>query len=284
VQILKGTKPSKEILHKLAQEVEILKKNGINTCLCAVGEESEAFTSYLKGVKRKAEKYGIKLIMKLQKNADEEFFIRSLNSVSADKRIHGILLNQPLPLHVNRVKILEALAPEKDVDCITSLNQGRLFSGMPLFQPATPLAVMKLFQYYNINVRGKNVVILGRSKVVSLPLALMLLKKGVDATVTVCHSKTQDLERITKKADIIVCAVNRARFLKADMVSEGAVVIDVGIHMENGNVVGDVDFEGMKEKVSAISPVPKGVGTLTSTFILYNTLKAAGGEEFEGIY
>ena len=194
--------------------------------------------------------------------------------LNEDKRFHGILVQLPLPKHINETRVLDAISPDKDVDAFHPYNVGALVTGRERFLPCTPAGIMELLRYYDISVAGKNCVVIGRSNIVGKPMAMLLLAK--DGTVTVCHSKTKNIKEITKQADILVAAVGRPRFVTVDMVKEGACVIDVGINrMEDGSLCGDVDFAAVSPIASAITPVPGGVGPMTITMLLANTLTAA---------
>jgi len=196
--------------------------------------------------------------------------IRRLNK---DRKTHGIIVQLPLPPHFNTSKILSTISPDKDVDGLHPLNMGKLVQGKPAFVSATPQGIMELLQFYKIHTAGKNAVIVGRSDMVGKPMAALLL--NADATVEICHSKTHNLAEHTKRADILVVAVGKPRFITADMVKEGAVVIDVGINRTEEKIVGDVDFEKVSKKAGAITPVPGGVGLLTVACLMKNVLKAA---------
>ena len=198
-------------------------------------------------------------------------FLRRLNQ---DGRIHGILVQLPLPKHLNARVVIEAIDPDKDVDGFHYRNVGSLVVGEPAFYPCTPWGVMKMLEEEGVAIAGRHAVVVGRSNIVGKPMALMLLNES--ATVTICHSKTRDLGAVTREGDILVAAVGRARMIGGDMVKPGAVVIDVGINrLPNGKLCGDIDFENAKERASAITPVPGGVGPMTICMLLFNTLKAA---------
>ena len=207
--------------------------------------------------------------------------IARLNTARGGKNapgpVHGILVQLPLPPHIDASQILHAVDPLKDVDAFHPENVGLLVQGTPRFLPCTPYGIQQLFVRNKIEIAGRHVVIVGRSDIVGKPMANMLLQrgKGADATVTVCHSRTADLPAITRQADILIVAIGRARFVTADMVKPGAVVVDVGMNRVEGKLCGDVDFEGVREVASHITPVPGGVGPLTVTMLLLNTLKAA---------
>ena len=197
-----------------------------------------------------------------------------MQRLNEDKNIHGILVQLPLPSHISEEKVIAAISPTKDVDAFHAQNVGHIMIGNYQFLPCTPAGVMALLERYGIDVAGKHCVVIGRSNIVGKPQAMLLLEKN--GTVTVCHSKTKNLADITRQADILVAAVGRARFVTADMVKDGAVVIDVGINrLADGTLCGDVDFDAVQNKAYAITPVPGGVGPMTVTMLLYNTLTAA---------
>ncbi len=201
-----------------------------------------------------------------------------LHRLNADPRVHGILVQLPLPNQIDEAVVIGTVSPLKDVDGFGTQSLGLLTAGTPRFLPCTPLGVQQMLLRYDIPVAGRHVVVVGRSNIVGKPLALMLMQKGpgADATVTVCHSRTRDIGALTRQADIIVMAIGQARFLKREMVSPGAVVVDVGINrLPDGKITGDVDFDAVREVASAITPVPRGVGPMTITMLLHNTLQAA---------
>ena len=213
-------------------------------------------------------------------NVPQETLLAKIADLNADPAIHGILVQLPLPDHIDEEAVLEVIAPEKDVDGFHAVNVGALAQGNPRFIPCTPYGVMKMLEANRIDPAGKEAVVIGRSNIAGKPMALLLL--GANATVTVCHSKTRDLAAHARRADILVAAVGRPRFVTADMVKPGAVVIDVGINRlpaeEGGKLCGDVDFEAVKEVASLITPVPGGVGPMTITMLLANTIEAAERE------
>ena len=200
----------------------------------------------------------------------EDTLLQMIHGLNNDDKVIGILLMMPLPEHIHAARIINAIAPEKDVDGLTDSNIAHLFSGQPALVPCTPQAVMAILHYYQISLDGKHVVVLGRSNVVGKPVAQLCL--ACNATVTICHSHTQDLASITKTADILIAAVGKSNFVTKDMVKSGAVVIDVGINRVNGKTVGDVDFTSVVAMAGAITPVPGGVGTVTTTMVLANAL------------
>jgi methylenetetrahydrofolate dehydrogenase (NADP+)/methenyltetrahydrofolate cyclohydrolase len=211
-------------------------------------------------------------IIKLPENTTETELLSKINSLNYDNNVHGILVQLPLPKHINTQKIIDAIAIEKDVDGFHPSNIGKLQIGdTSRIEPCTPKGIMTMLKQYNIKTEGANAVIVGASNIVGKPISQMLLNAG--ATVTICHLKTRDLSYHTKNADILVVAIGCDRFIKADMVKQNAVVIDVGINRVDGKIYGDVDFENVKNKVSAITPVPGGVGPMTITELLYNTFE-----------
>lgn len=206
-------------------------------------------------------------------DADEDVLIHMIDEYNRNEAIVGILVMMPLPGHMDKERVISHIAPEKDIDGLTERNMARLFSGNPSLVPCTPKAIMAILEYYRISLEGKHVVILGRSTVVGKPVAQLCLNRN--ATVTICHSHTQELSAIAKTADILIAAVGKAHFVTKDMVKPGAVVIDVGINRENGKTVGDVDFAGVAAVAGAVTPVPGGVGAVTTTMVLENALLGA---------
>ncbi len=208
------------------------------------------------------------------KETTEEELLSKIKELNEDENVHGILVQLPLPKHINEDNVINAISPLKDVDAFHPENVGKILIGKYDFLPCTPAGVMELLAFYNIDIEGKECVVLGRSNIVGKPMSLLLLQKN--GTVTVCHSRTKNLADITRRADILVVAIGKADFVTADMVKEGAVVIDVGINRKpDGKLTGDVDFNSVKEKASFITPVPGGVGPMTITMLLANTLTAA---------
>jgi len=196
-----------------------------------------------------------------------------VTALNQDVSVHGILVQLPLPKHLDEARVLRLIDPDKDVDGFHAMNSGRLMNGQPGFVPCTPLGVMELLKAYDIPVAGKHAVVIGRSNIVGKPMAMLLL--AANATVTICHSRTQNLAELTRQADILVAAVGRAGFVTADMVKPGAAVIDVGINRVDGQIVGDVDYAAVSEVAGYITPVPGGVGQMTIALLLANTLDAA---------
>lgn len=217
------------------------------------------------------------IVESLPEQTPQEELLNLLDTHNQDKSVHGILVQLPLPKHIDTRRVIEAIAPHKDVDGFHPLNVGRVYSNSLYtgFLPATAMGVMQLLKHYNIEVKSKNVAIVGASNIIGKPLASLMLNAG--ATISLCHILTKDISLYTKKADIVCVGVGQPKLLKADMVKEGAVVVDIGINKVEGKVVGDADFEGLKDKVSFITPVPRGVGPMTIACLLQNTLHAAKG-------
>lgn len=246
----------------------------IGLAVVLVGEDP-ASQVYVRNKIKACEEVGIRSYSyKLPENTSEEQLSSLIEELVAAENVHGILVQLPLPKHLNERKILRLIPPSKDVDGFCAENIGNLAMNRETIVSCTPYGVMKMLEEYKIDPKGKRAVVLGRSNIVGKPMAMLLL--NADATVTVCHSKTHDLKEICAQADILVVAVGRAKFVGADMVKEGAVVIDVGMDRdENGKLCGDVDFAAVKDKASYITPVPGGVGPMTITMLLYNTVLAA---------
>ncbi len=212
--------------------------------------------------------------IRLPANTTEDELLARIDALNLDEAVDGILVQLPLPRHISEQKVICRISPKKDVDAFHPENVGRIMTGSYSFLPCTPAGVVELLKHYNITVEGKNCVVIGRSNIVGKPMALLLLE--MNGTVTVCHSRTQGLAKLCRNADILVCAVGRAKFVTADMVKEGAVVVDVGINkLPDGKLCGDVDFENISQVASHITPVPGGVGPMTITMLLQNTLTAA---------
>ncbi len=212
--------------------------------------------------------------IEMPEDTDEETLLNKIDELNGDDKVHGILVQLPLPRHINEEKIIERISPKKDVDAFHPSNVGRIMIGNYSFLPCTPAGIIELLNYYKVDVEGKRCVVIGRSNIVGKPMAMLLLEKN--GTVTVCHSRTKDLKEITRNADILVVAIGRANFLTADMVKEGAVVVDVGINrLESGKLCGDVKFDEVEKIASLITPVPGGVGPMTITMLLKNALTAA---------
>jgi len=278
--ILDGKTLAEQIRAETAREVaEFVKATGATPCLAAVlVGENPASQVYVRNKQKACEKAGITSQLHrppVESTTDE--LLALIDRLNRDKAVHGILVQLPLPKQIDERRVLEAVNPAKDVDAFHPDNVGRIVQGRPRFLPCTPHGVQQLLLRSNIKIAGANVVVVGRSDIVGKPMAVMLMQRGRggDATVTVCHSRTRDLPAVTRSADILIVAIGKAKFLTADMVKPGAVVIDVGINRTEAGLVGDVDFEAVKEVASQITPVPGGVGPLTIAMLLHNTLSAA---------
>lgn len=284
--ILDGKKVSESVRQQIAEKVAQLKQQTgkvpkLNAIL--VGEDP-ASQVYVRNKGRACEKAGMESnIDRLPAETSREELLNLIHQYNQDPSINGILVQLPLPDHIDEQIIIEAIDPMKDVDCFHPYNVGKLVTGNPVFFPATPFGIIEILKFYNISTAGKHVVVLGRSNIVGKPMANMLVQKAAygNATVTIAHSRTANLSAITRQADILVAAIGKAEFVKADMVKEGSVIIDVGINRvedkasEKGyKLVGDVDYNDCLNKVSAITPVPGGVGPMTITMLLQNTLTA----------
>ncbi|HDR73985.1 MAG TPA: bifunctional methylenetetrahydrofolate dehydrogenase/methenyltetrahydrofolate cyclohydrolase FolD [Methanoculleus sp.] len=271
--ILDGKKTSEKRLELLKEQID---ESGLYPRLATVivGDDP-ASQMYVRMKHRACERVGIASIgIELPADATTEMVLEQVVRLNDDPDINGILVQLPLPLQVDSQTVIEAVAPHKDVDGFHPLNLGYLFSGEPRFVPCTPAGIMTLLDEYDIECGGKHAVVVGRSIDVGRPMAALLL--NANATVTICHSRTRDLATHTTRADILISAVGRARFVTREMVREGAVVIDVGINQdEQGNLCGDVDFESVQEVAAAISPVPGGVGPMTIVTLMENTFEAA---------
>lgn len=272
--ILDGKALSTKVKDRVKQEISNLPKNDkIPTLAVVLVGDDPASAIYVRNKKRACEYVGIKSVsVTLGQDTTQEKLEQTLNNLNNDKSINGILLQLPLPKGLDERKALNCIAPEKDVDGLSSVNFGKLITKEVGITPCTPTGVMEFFKEYNIDLTGKNVVIINRSILVGKPLALMML--NANATVTICHSKTQNISEYTKKADVIVTAVGKAKFLTEDMVKDGAVVIDVSIVRTEAGLCGDTDYENIKDKASYITPVPGGVGPMTIAMLMENTLKA----------
>ena len=273
-KIIDGKEISQSVLNNVTDIVNSLKKRGINPCLSVilVGDDP-ASQVYVRNKEKACEKVGIiSKSLRLPATISQEELENIITDLNNDKNVNGILLQLPLPKHLNEEKALLKIEAAKDVDGFHVINTGKLMRGLDCIMPCTPKGCIEMLDYIGYNCDGKNAVVIGRSNLVGKPLAIMLLQKN--ATVTVCHSHTQDLKEITKKADILVAAIGKPKFVTEDMVKEGAVVIDVGINRVDGKLCGDVDFDKCYEKVSYITPVPGGVGKMTIAMLMQNTLKA----------
>lgn len=276
MKILDGKAVSLKVKESVKVRSDELKKFGVKPTLAVVlvGED-KASQTYVRAKEKACNEYGIKSVAhRLSENTTQNELLALINVLNLDDSIHGILVQLPLPKHIDTNVVLAAIDPRKDVDGFHAVNVGKLVSGLDGFVPCTPLGVMEILKEYGIDVAGLNAVVIGRSNIVGKPMANLLL--NASATVTVTHSKTKNLKEICKNADLIVAAIGKPFFLKADMVKDGAVVVDVGINrLDDGRLVGDVDFDEVAPKCSYITPVPGGVGPMTIAMLLNNTILAA---------
>ncbi|MGG3955133.1 bifunctional methylenetetrahydrofolate dehydrogenase/methenyltetrahydrofolate cyclohydrolase FolD [Bhargavaea massiliensis] len=275
-QIINGFELAKEKRAQLAKEVEQLKREGIEPALAVilVGDHP-ASQSYVKAKQKACEEIGIRsLLLTFPNDISESFLLEQIARLNADRSVHGILVQLPLPSQINELHVIEAIAPEKDVDGFHPLNIGRMMTGQQTFLPCTPYGILYMVQSLQVDIAGKHVVVVGRSNIVGKPVGQLFLREH--ATVTYCHSRTSDLAAMTRQADILIVAVGKPKLITSQYVKEGAIVIDVGVNrLETGKLCGDVDFDDVKEVASYITPVPKGVGPMTITMLLHNTVQAA---------
>lgn len=275
VAVLKGKPVADKLTGQLIEETCQLKQKGIipGLKIVRVGSRPDDI-AYEKGALSRCNKVGINAdVVEFPETVSQEQLIGTIMDLNSDSSVHGVLLFRPLPKHIDELVVRRALTPDKDVDCMNPLNEGKLYEGDPSgFPPCTPTAVIEMLDYYGIEAKGKNTVILGASKVVGKPLAVMLLDKR--ATISVCHSQTKDRALYMKQADLVISAVGKANMVKADQLKPEAVVIDVGINACEGGICGDVDYEDVLSCASAVTPVPGGVGAITSTIIAKHVIKA----------
>jgi methylenetetrahydrofolate dehydrogenase (NADP+)/methenyltetrahydrofolate cyclohydrolase len=275
-KIIDGKAIAAEIREEIAADVVTLKEQGVTPGLAVVLVGDDPASRVYVTMKEKAcEKAGIfSDEHKLPAETTEAQLLALIEELNNDPRIHGILVQLPLPDHIDESKVLESISPTKDADGFHPYNVGRLVTGNPLYQPCTPFGVMKMLEHTGVDLKGKEVVVVGRSNIVGKPVALMCLAQH--ATVTLCHSRTKDLPGKIAQADVVIAAVGRPEMIKGAWIKEGAVVIDVGVNrVGEKKLVGDVEFEAAKERASAITPVPGGVGPMTITMLLYNTVEGA---------
>ena len=275
-QIIDGNALSKQLRTQVAARAQTLKARGITPGLAVVlVGDNPASQVYVRNKVKACEDSGLHSVLeKYEPSMTESELLARVDALNNDPTIHGILVQLPLPSHINAQRVIEAISPTKDVDGFHIASAGALMTGMPGFWPCTPYGCMKMLESIGYDLRGKHAVVIGRSNIVGKPMALMLLQQN--ATVTVCHSATPDLKAMTLQADVIVAAVGKRNVLTADMVKPGAVVLDVGMNRDDdGKLCGDVDFVGVKQVASHITPVPGGVGPMTITMLLVNTLEAA---------
>lgn len=280
MHLLNGKELAQKLQQEMTQEVTELKEKGLQPGLAVilVGEDP-ASQVYVRNKERAANNIGMySLVYRLPETTSEADLIAKIEELNHDDKVHGILVQLPLPKHINEDLVLDTIDPAKDVDGFHPMNLGNLFAGKPTMIPCTPAGIMELIKLSGMDLAGKNAVIIGRSNIVGKPMAHLLLQ--ANATVTICHSKTKDLPKVAKQADVLVVAIGRANFVTADFVKEGAVVIDVGINRdENNKLTGDVKFDEVAPLTSFITPVPGGVGPMTITMLMRQTIDAAKRKE-----
>jgi methylenetetrahydrofolate dehydrogenase (NADP+)/methenyltetrahydrofolate cyclohydrolase len=275
-KLLTGKEVAQKMDQDIQKEVQELKAKGVNPALrIMIVGEAEDSVFYANSARKMAEKNGIACeIEQLPGAMSQDEFVNILKQRNADKNIHGIIVMRPFPKQISEDVVKYVLSPEKDVDCFNPVNAGKIMAGdLTGFPPATPQAVMEMLRFYEIPMAGKDAVVIGRSMVVGKPMSMLLL--GENCTVTVCHSKTRDLPGVCRRADIVVAAIGKAKMITRDYIKTGATVMDVGINPEGDKFVGDVDTEPAKEVAGAITPVPGGVGTVTTRVLLKHVVKAA---------
>lgn len=277
MQIINGKDLSAVIKQNIKKEIDALREDGKRIPMLAVilvGDDNEASKTYVRSKEKACKSVGIEsVVIQVEKNINENDLLEIIDKCNKDEDVDGILVQLPVPAHLNSKKIINAIDPAKDVDGLTPVNAGKLVLGENGLVPCTPKGIMKMLESIGLeDLSGKNAVVIGRSVLVGKPIALLLQNKN--ATVTMAHSKTKDLKEVCKQADILVVAVGKANFITADYVKKDAVVIDVGINRIDGKLVGDVDFDDVKDKAAYITPVPGGVGPMTVAMLLSNTLEA----------
>ena len=275
--IIDGKKVSQKIKDEVKEKVAALKAKGIETTLAVIQVGNDPASTVYVGNKKKACEYTAirSLAYEIPEETTEEELLKLVHSLNDRDDVDGILVQLPLPKHINEDRVIQAISPAKDVDGFHPQSVGALSIGEPGFVSCTPAGIIELLKRYNIQIDGKECVIIGRSNIVGKPVSMLLLREN--GTVTVCHSHTADLKEVTKRADILVVAIGKAKFVTADYIKEGAAVIDVGMDRdENGKLCGDVDFESAVEKAGAITPVPGGVGPMTIAMLMNNCVYSAG--------
>ncbi|MFR0018899.1 MAG: bifunctional 5,10-methylenetetrahydrofolate dehydrogenase/5,10-methenyltetrahydrofolate cyclohydrolase [Paraclostridium sp.] len=275
-QIIKGKPVADKITEDLKKEVKNLNEMGINPKLAIVrvGERADDL-AYERGALKRCQNIGIETeVVELDENISQDEFIKAIHKLNEDDKVNGILTFRPLPKHLSEDEIKYEISPKKDIDCFNPINTAKIVENDKTgYPPCTPTAVIEILKHYDINLTGANIVVLGRSMVVGKPLSMLLLNEN--ATVNICHSKTRNLPEIASQADILVAAVGKAKMVKKDYVKDGAIVIDVGVNVDDqGNLCGDVDMEDVLDKVSMITPVPGGVGAVTTSILATNIVKA----------
>lgn len=275
-KLIDGKAIGQEIRNELKEQVASLTERGHQPGLAVIlVGENPASQTYVKNKEKSSLEAGMKSeLIKLSETVSEEELLQEVEKLNQDETIDGILVQLPLPKHIDENKVIRAISPDKDVDGFHPMNVGKMLIGQQTFLPCTPYGIMQLLERSNVEIAGKHAVIIGRSNIVGKPMGQLLLQK--DATVTYCHSRTKDLKKYTKQADILIVAIGMAKFITGDYIKEGATVIDVGMNRdENGKLCGDVDFESAEKTAGAITPVPGGVGPMTITMLLKNTVESA---------
>lgn len=273
---IEGKLLAAQVKERVAAGVAELKEKGIEPCLAVIMVgENPASQVYVKGKVKDCAECGIKsLEIHLSAETTQDELLQKLAELADDAGVHGLLVQLPLPAHIDEKTVIEAIPPQKDVDGFTAVNVGRMMIGEECFLPCTPAGCMEMIRSTGVSISGKNAVVIGRSNIVGKPAAMLLLREN--ATVTICHSRTENLKQVCANADILVAAVGRAGFVTGDMIKPGAVVIDVGINRNaQGKLCGDVDYDAAAEKAGYITPVPGGVGLMTRAMLMQNTLQAA---------
>lgn len=273
--LLDGKETAKQVKIELKEKIKVLKEtyNKVPTIAIVLVGNNPASEIYVRNKIKAATFVGMNhQLINLDESITMEELLNEVERLNMDDDVSGIIVQLPLPKHLDEQIVINHISNEKDADGFGLLNKGKLFSGLPCLRPATPLGIMYLLDKYNINLEGKRAVVIGRSNIVGKPMALMLLEKN--ATVTIAHSRTKNLKELTKEADVLVVAIGKAKFVTEDMVKDGAVIVDVGINRVDGVLYGDFDFENVEKKASYITPVPGGVGPLTIAMLLLNTVTA----------
>ncbi|WP_342025637.1 bifunctional methylenetetrahydrofolate dehydrogenase/methenyltetrahydrofolate cyclohydrolase FolD [Cytobacillus pseudoceanisediminis] len=275
-ELIDGKEIARKKQDHIGSEVQKLKAEGITPGLAVIlAGNNQASRTYVKNKQKTCDKLGMNsMLIELPESVSEQELIRKITELNESEDIHGILVQLPLPSHINEKAIIEAISPDKDVDGFHPINIGRMMTAQDAFIPCTPAGIIEMLDSIGTDISGKHVVVIGRSNIVGKPAGQLFLNE--DATVTYCHSKTADLKEYTTRADILVAAAGKAKLITKDHVKNGAIVIDVGMNRkEGGKLCGDVDFEAVKHKAGFITPVPGGVGPMTITMLMHNTLKAA---------
>lgn len=276
MKLLNGKDLADKIKDEVKNVVQLMMSNGKSVCLAVIQVgDNAASSTYVRNKEKACEYCGIQsYVYKMPDDTTEDALIALINSLNEDELVDGILVQLPLPSHISEHKVIQSILPQKDVDGFHEVNVGRLTIGGDAFVPCTTRGIVELLRENNIRIDGRHCVVVGRSNIVGKPTAIELLKHN--GTITVCHSHTQDLKKICRDADILVCAIGKPKFFNSEYIRPGAVVVDVGIHrQEDGSLCGDVDFEDVKDIVSAITPVPKGVGAMTVAMLMKNCVQAA---------